>query len=286
MENPFDRNGGTPLHLSAKNGHFDICQLIMENVPNKNPANLFGITPLHEAIKNCYLDICKLFIENIPIKQTFIHGCNVAPWCFTSSHVQFALNHWHDGQVCQGSCKILQNERYLKMIKLFTDKNQIVHEKKADENKKMFNRKRKIEEQHDLVTCQPKKQMKFEERTIAKDLMLLKRKKLLEVWKKLQTENYTQQERVLVNHYVNTWTKKDLESIIDPEDLCSFDELFNELLNDDEFINIRNNGRTKELLRNALNMVFCNKWQTAPDFEIFLNQLPIWNRLNSPAIGQ
>jgi len=274
MKNPVGQNGLTPLHLSAKYGHFDIFRLIMTNALDKNPADFSGITPLHEAIKNCHLGICKLIIENIPVKQTFIVGCIGVPWCFTSSHVQFALNHWHDGQVCQGSCKILQNEKYLKIIKLFTDNNQIAHEKKADENKKMFNRKRKTDEQHDLVTCQPKNQMKFEETTIAKHLMLLKKKKLLKVWKTLQTKYHTQQERVLVNHYVDTWTK-DLESIIDPEDLCSFDELFNELLNDDEFINIRNNRRTKELLRNALNMVFCNKWQTAPDFEIFLNQLPI-----------
>ena len=61
----------TPLHLAARNGHFDVCRLILEKVAVKNPAAIDGLTPLHNAAKGGHLDICRLILEdeNVGIKN-------------------------------------------------------------------------------------------------------------------------------------------------------------------------------------------------------------------------
>ena len=46
----------TPLHLAARNGHIDVCRLIMKNVWNKNPK-LFGATPRKLAYENDHMEI-------------------------------------------------------------------------------------------------------------------------------------------------------------------------------------------------------------------------------------
>ena len=51
-KNPKDNNGWTPLHYAASNGHLAICQLIMENIEDKNPKENNGWTPLHSAAWN------------------------------------------------------------------------------------------------------------------------------------------------------------------------------------------------------------------------------------------
>ena len=49
--NPKSLLGYTPLHFAARNGHRDICVLILENVQNKTPENLYGVTPEILAIQ-------------------------------------------------------------------------------------------------------------------------------------------------------------------------------------------------------------------------------------------
>ena len=63
-KNPAAKNGDTPFHYAAKNGHLDICKAICKLIQNKNPANLDGNTPLHFAAANGHLEICKYLIEN------------------------------------------------------------------------------------------------------------------------------------------------------------------------------------------------------------------------------
>ena len=70
--NPSNEDAQTPLHYAARNGHWSICQLIIEynvdnfNNPNdNNPADNRGQTPLHLAAKNGHLTICELILENI-----------------------------------------------------------------------------------------------------------------------------------------------------------------------------------------------------------------------------
>ena len=37
-KNPSGNNGITPLHIAVKEGHLEICRLIIENAKDKNPA--------------------------------------------------------------------------------------------------------------------------------------------------------------------------------------------------------------------------------------------------------
>ena len=58
----------TPLHYAAQKGHLAVCQLIINNVNDKNP-NEAGITPLHYAAENGHFDICQLIIDNVDDKN-------------------------------------------------------------------------------------------------------------------------------------------------------------------------------------------------------------------------
>ena len=60
--------GTTQLHIAAFRGYFDICQLILENVEEKNPANKMGKTPLHLAAQGGHLGIVQLIIKNVEQK--------------------------------------------------------------------------------------------------------------------------------------------------------------------------------------------------------------------------
>jgi len=68
-KHPTDYFGNTPLHIAAENGHLEVCQCITEKVTDKNPANTCGTTPLHLAAEQGYLEICQLIIENISNKN-------------------------------------------------------------------------------------------------------------------------------------------------------------------------------------------------------------------------
>ena len=66
-KNPKDRRRLTPLHEAAKNGSFELCKFMLENIhiAMKNPADVCGDTPFHYAVKYNRLKICQLFIANI-----------------------------------------------------------------------------------------------------------------------------------------------------------------------------------------------------------------------------
>ena len=53
----------TPLHQAAMYGHFEICELILQNIKGKNPKDRYGATPLFLADQNGHPTICNL-IEN------------------------------------------------------------------------------------------------------------------------------------------------------------------------------------------------------------------------------
>ena len=45
-------SGDTLLHWAAKKGHLSLCKLIIKNVQDKNPKGKNGQTPLHVAALN------------------------------------------------------------------------------------------------------------------------------------------------------------------------------------------------------------------------------------------
>ena len=63
-KNPADTIGLTPLHSAAAKGHFSICDLILENVEEKDPKtkhdNGQGRTPYDFAKSNGHFKICQL----------------------------------------------------------------------------------------------------------------------------------------------------------------------------------------------------------------------------------
>ena len=67
-KNPFDEDSKIPLHFAAKEGHLEVCQLTLNNVEDKNPAvDSCGLQmPLHEAAAAGRLEICHLILETVP----------------------------------------------------------------------------------------------------------------------------------------------------------------------------------------------------------------------------
>ena len=73
--------GFTPLHMAAEEGQMSICELIMDNIDDKNPATgkfyplpdnstyTSGCTPYHLAATNGHLSICDLIIRNTDVKN-------------------------------------------------------------------------------------------------------------------------------------------------------------------------------------------------------------------------
>ena len=58
-----DIEGNTPLHFAAKNGHLDLCELIIMNIKNKNPRNMLNETPMFLAAVNYHNAVCDLFLK-------------------------------------------------------------------------------------------------------------------------------------------------------------------------------------------------------------------------------
>ena len=54
-----------PFHFAAEFGFLEICEMIMENMDEKNPKGDWGVTPLHRAAENGKLEVCKLIVENL-----------------------------------------------------------------------------------------------------------------------------------------------------------------------------------------------------------------------------
>ena len=68
------RDRSTPLHFAANNGHFSVCELIINNISRKNPGDECGWTPLHSAAQNGHLRVCKLILRNI--LESKAYSCN------------------------------------------------------------------------------------------------------------------------------------------------------------------------------------------------------------------
>ena len=70
--NPANENGETPLHLAAKNGHLEICELILDGLgKTKNPVDKKGRTPLHHAARSMLTITiyCKIKVSSSPVPK-------------------------------------------------------------------------------------------------------------------------------------------------------------------------------------------------------------------------
>ena len=63
-KNPKDNDGDTPLHLASKQGHFEVCKLILKHVSDTNPKDEGGETPLHYAADFGHLRLFKFIMEH------------------------------------------------------------------------------------------------------------------------------------------------------------------------------------------------------------------------------
>ena len=61
--------GITPLHRAAENGHVSVCELIMSHLKDKNPRDDNGNTPLHSAALKGHFELCRLILDNIKLDQ-------------------------------------------------------------------------------------------------------------------------------------------------------------------------------------------------------------------------
>ena len=52
-----NRYGGTPLHEAAQHDHSKICEILVKNLVDNNPADHSGWTPLHIAALHGHLEV-------------------------------------------------------------------------------------------------------------------------------------------------------------------------------------------------------------------------------------
>jgi len=68
-ENSEDDRGWTAFHSAAFNNHLKLCQVIVQELKNKNPGNSAGLTPLHFAAYGGHLEICQLILKTVQDKN-------------------------------------------------------------------------------------------------------------------------------------------------------------------------------------------------------------------------
>ena len=88
-----NEDGMTPLHYAAKNGHFRVCKLIIENTSNKNPSSgkPNDITPLLWAAFNGHVKICQLIMEQLSDKNPANASVEFTPFHLAAKKGQFAV---------------------------------------------------------------------------------------------------------------------------------------------------------------------------------------------------
>ena len=59
--NPRGKNGRKLLHLAAENGKGDICQLVLNQIEDKNPKDDHGVTPSDLAKECGDYNVCNIF---------------------------------------------------------------------------------------------------------------------------------------------------------------------------------------------------------------------------------
>ena len=68
--------GLTPLFLAAWRGHVEVCRLLLERGANVHAVTRNNDTPLHDAARNGQADVCRLLIE----RGADVHVANWFGW--------------------------------------------------------------------------------------------------------------------------------------------------------------------------------------------------------------
>ena len=87
-----------PFHFAAECGFLEICEMIMENMDEKNPKGDWGLTPLHLAAENGKLEVCKLILKNLQCDKKMCkrYKCDKNPknvYDFTPLHMAAMNGH-------------------------------------------------------------------------------------------------------------------------------------------------------------------------------------------------
>ncbi len=61
--NPFSFVSYTPLHLCAKDGHLELCHLLISSKADITSDYAFKGTPLHSAADGWNADVCALLLD-------------------------------------------------------------------------------------------------------------------------------------------------------------------------------------------------------------------------------
>ena len=70
-KNPRDREGWTPLHSAAQNGHVEVCRLILDGLAwdRRNPVDRDGYSPLRLAAEQGRLEVLRLLQEESAVEE-------------------------------------------------------------------------------------------------------------------------------------------------------------------------------------------------------------------------
>ena len=81
-------HGLTALHLGADKGDLTLCETIIKNVENKNPAagedSAKGTTPLHCAAVHGHVEVCELILRHVEEKNPRM-TCGTTPLHYAAS---------------------------------------------------------------------------------------------------------------------------------------------------------------------------------------------------------
>ena len=78
------------MHLSAQNGHLEVTNFFLKTYNDKNPKSKSGITPLHNAAREGHVQVCKLILE-FGLKEknpSEVDGKTPLHWAAENGHLE------------------------------------------------------------------------------------------------------------------------------------------------------------------------------------------------------
>ena len=116
---PMSKDGKTPMHLAALNGHADICSLIADHSSNPNQGDEFGNTPLHEAASRGHTEVYQEIMDLVEDKNPARTDSGITPLHLSAANGHYALTQLileetKDHNIL-GNTKSMHNLVYVKM---------------------------------------------------------------------------------------------------------------------------------------------------------------------------